>query len=74
MEFILSITEYFNSMSAGNDFIAASLMIWVITVSSYLLRNVPKYIFYFLKRNLTTSMEFNNAGFVQERNMFLFMK
>lgn len=73
VDLFASWSSQMNAIAEGNQFLAGSLSLWALTVITILCRNVPKAIYMFSKRNFTTTMTMNNAGFSQERVMFSFL-
>ena len=55
-----SIINYLNTISGGNQFIAGAMSAWLMTVMTYLLRNIPLTIYQFLKKQLTTTITISN--------------
>lgn len=61
MDTILSLYQQFIALTKSNPVIAGVVSLWGLTVVTFLLLRVPKWIFFFLKREFTTSLEMNNT-------------
>jgi hypothetical protein len=65
--------HYIALFSGGNEFAAAALSVWVLTLATYILRSVPQAIYHLLKRQLTTTITMNNGGYDEKATMIHFM-
>lgn len=61
------------SYANNNQFAEGALLLWLLGVVTYLARNVPMAIFNFIKRNIVTTLSFNNGGFANREKMYKFM-
>lgn len=64
-EFLNDIISRINEMSGGNQFVAGSISLWLLTAGTYLLRDIPQRIYQLIKRNIITSLTFNNGGYAE---------
>lgn len=75
METLNSFYAYIVQLSKDSPIIAGLVSLWGMTVITFLLRNVPSTLFKFISRQVTTSLEFNNAGWGANQAQFnSFMK
>lgn len=58
-----TLVEYAALMSGGNALIQAGIIAWVGGVLTWSLRGIPRALYEFLKRNLLTTMVFDDAGY-----------
>lgn len=61
MDFILQQWNLLQELGKSNPMIAGAISLWGLGVITFLCRNIPKNIFLLLKRELTTSLTFNNS-------------
>lgn len=61
MDTILNLYQQFIALTKSNPVIAGVVSLWGLTVVTFLFLRVPKWIFLFLKREFTTSLEMNNT-------------
>jgi hypothetical protein len=62
MTYIQELIAYINSMTSGNQMVAAAISAWMLAVLSYMLKNIPRTIINFLYKQGTTTLELDNAG------------
>lgn len=75
METLNSLYSYIIQLSKDSPIIAGLISLWGMAVITFLLRNVPTSLFKFVSRQVTTSLEFNNAGWGANQAQFnSFMK
>lgn len=75
MDILNSFYQQIVVLSKESPIIAGLISLWGMTVVTFLLRNVPTKIVEFISRQITTSLEFNNAGWgANERQFESFMK
>lgn len=75
METLNSLYAYIVQLSKDSPIIAGLVSLWGMAVITFLLRNVPTTVYHFVSRQVTTSLEFNNAGWGANQAQFnSFMK
>ena len=62
MDFLLDLFSQFNTYAKTNPVVAGAVGLWGLGVLTWLVRYVPSSIYYFLKRQLTTTLTFNNSS------------
>lgn len=60
----------FAEATKGSPFLAGGVAVWALTISSYLLRSVPRNLWHLISTQSTTSITLNNTGY--EGNLTLF--
>lgn len=70
LDLLNHILDQLNTYSKTNPVIAGVISLWGVAVLSWALRNVPKEVFGFIKRQTTTTLSFDNAPTGTNRETF----
>lgn len=61
MDTLIQLFTQFNAYAKTNPLLATAVSIWGLGIVTWLFRNVPTNIYHFFKRQLTTTLTFNNT-------------
>lgn len=66
-EILQSFSDSVSILSGGSDVAYSLIAVWALGVGSYLLKGIPASLWGLIKRNFTTELTFNNAGYAQSK-------
>lgn len=59
-EFLQEFSSWLDEISGGNQMIAGAISLWLMTIASYVCRNIPLKIWNFTKKHTTTNLTITN--------------
>lgn len=73
-QILTSVVDMINSVSQGNQMISGAVSLWLLGTLTFFGRHIPSKIWELGKRHFTTTMTFNNGGYLEQKNMNYFME
>lgn len=68
------VVQYLDQITGGNEILSAMVGAWLLGVATYLLKNLPKAIYGFFKRQLITTIRIDNGDYTKRAILVRLMK